>query len=48
MKNHRMERNDKNALIARRETTHFEEIIEANILPLLEDRQRDISNLVVA
>ena len=39
---------DDNALIAHRETAHFKEIIEANILPLLEKRQREVYNLVVA
>ena len=39
---------DENALIAHRETAHFKEIIEANILPLLVERQREIYNLVVA
>jgi quinol monooxygenase YgiN len=39
---------DENALIAHRETNHFKEIIEGAIIPLLEKRQREIYNLVVA
>jgi (4S)-4-hydroxy-5-phosphonooxypentane-2,3-dione isomerase len=39
---------DENALIAHRQTAHFKEIIEGTILPLLEERQREIYNLVVA
>ena len=39
---------DEDALIAHRETTHFKEIIEANKLSQLEERQREIYLLVVA
>ncbi len=39
---------DEAALAARRDTPHFKEIIEETILPLLENRERELYELVVA
>jgi (4S)-4-hydroxy-5-phosphonooxypentane-2,3-dione isomerase len=38
---------DETALLAHRETPHFQEIIEGTILPLLEKRERELYTLVV-
>src|SRR6266487_1961372 len=38
---------DEAALLAHRETPHFEEIIEGTIMPLLEKRERELYTLVV-
>lgn len=39
---------DEAALLAHRETAHFKEIIEGTILPLVEQRERQIYTLVVS
>ena len=38
---------DEAALLAHRETPHFQEIIEGTIVPLLEKRERELYTLVV-
>jgi quinol monooxygenase YgiN len=38
---------DEAALLAHRETSHFKEIIEGTIVPLLEKRERELYTLVV-
>ena len=39
---------DEAALLAHRETPHFQEIIEGTIVPLLEKRERELYTLVVS
>ncbi|MBV9789958.1 MAG: antibiotic biosynthesis monooxygenase [Chloroflexi bacterium] len=39
---------DEAALLAHRETAHFKEVIEGTILPLVEQRERQIYTLVVS
>ncbi len=38
---------DEAALLAHRETTHFKEIVEAQIVPLLDSREREVYTQVV-
>jgi quinol monooxygenase YgiN len=38
---------DEAALLGHRETAHFKEIIEGTIMPLLENRERELYTLVV-
>jgi len=38
---------DEAAFLGHRETTHFKEIIEGTIMPLLEKRERELYTLVV-
>lgn len=38
---------DEDALVAHRETPHFKSIIEAQVLPLLDKREREVYRLAV-
>jgi quinol monooxygenase YgiN len=38
---------DEAALAAHRETPHFQEIIEGNVIPLLHSRERELFTLVI-
>lgn len=39
---------DEAALLAHRETSHFQEIVEGQIMPLLEKRERELYTLAVS
>lgn len=39
---------DEDALLAHRETPHFREIIEGNVVPLLTKRERELYSLVIS